>query len=250
MNSILRLQVANTLQRVGANGFSLSVVDVLTDLFEGYISQICKHCLMVAENHGRTDLSLSDVTATFRLFNICPFSLGDLIQQCVGKQLKAKPEYIQEDFITGFPLLIKSDLQESKVVPDVELIWPEYQPQVPQSSLPSLPETKEVVHKPKNYKIKKHKKNYLEQALTADCQQQELDTYSTEQDSLCLFEQNEILPSLLIKKTKKNDEIRCICDMPRVDDGGLMICCDSCSTWFHARCVGTQKDAWFCLRCN
>ncbi|KAK4509167.1 uncharacterized protein ATC70_007517 [Mucor velutinosus] len=50
------------------------------------------------------------------------------------------------------------------------------------------------------------------------------------------------------------EEIRCICENPRVDYGTFMIACDGCSTWFHGDCVGIaesdQVEEWYCRRCR
>ncbi|KAJ3102500.1 hypothetical protein HDU97_000459 [Phlyctochytrium planicorne] len=49
------------------------------------------------------------------------------------------------------------------------------------------------------------------------------------------------------------DEISCICDHPDIDDGKIMIACDTCGFWFHGACVGITDDApseWFCVRCK
>lgn len=50
------------------------------------------------------------------------------------------------------------------------------------------------------------------------------------------------------------EEIRCICENPRVDYGTFMIACDGCSTWFHGDCVGIaesdQVEEWYCRRCS
>ncbi|KAL9558895.1 hypothetical protein MBANPS3_000672 [Mucor bainieri] len=51
-----------------------------------------------------------------------------------------------------------------------------------------------------------------------------------------------------------SEEIRCICENPRVDYGTFMIACDGCSTWFHGDCVGIaesdQVEEWYCRRCR
>ena len=48
-------------------------------------------------------------------------------------------------------------------------------------------------------------------------------------------------------------EIYCICRMP--DNGLQMVCCDKCSTWFHATCVGYDEEhadikMWYCDQCS
>ncbi|KAI8645536.1 hypothetical protein BD408DRAFT_361288 [Parasitella parasitica] len=51
-----------------------------------------------------------------------------------------------------------------------------------------------------------------------------------------------------------SEEIRCICENPRIDYGTFMIACDRCSTWFHGDCVGIaerdQVEEWYCKRCT
>ncbi|CEP14822.1 hypothetical protein [Parasitella parasitica] len=46
-----------------------------------------------------------------------------------------------------------------------------------------------------------------------------------------------------------SEEIRCICENPRIDYGTFMIACDRCSTWFHGDCVGIaerdQVEEWY-----
>ncbi|KAJ3411984.1 hypothetical protein HDV05_001413 [Chytridiales sp. JEL 0842] len=57
-------------------------------------------------------------------------------------------------------------------------------------------------------------------------------------------------------------EINCICDLPTVDFGGVMVACDKCDCWFHSECVGysppppdsskkknSPPQQWFCPRC-
>ncbi|KAJ3361734.1 hypothetical protein GGF32_007058 [Allomyces javanicus] len=52
------------------------------------------------------------------------------------------------------------------------------------------------------------------------------------------------------------DEIRCMCDHARNDDGGFMVACDACHVWFHGKCVGValgvlqDGDQWVCPRCT
>jgi hypothetical protein len=52
----------------------------------------------------------------------------------------------------------------------------------------------------------------------------------------------------------------CYCWCQRADDGSPMICCDSCSEWFHIRCVGVgrkdpvlsgqQSAVFLCISCS
>ncbi|KAJ3193871.1 hypothetical protein HK101_003951 [Irineochytrium annulatum] len=43
---------------------------------------------------------------------------------------------------------------------------------------------------------------------------------------------------LSVPPPETTDEIvDCVCDTPDLDDGSLMVSCDNCATWFHARCV-------------
>ncbi|KAJ3110603.1 hypothetical protein HDU96_006434 [Phlyctochytrium bullatum] len=59
--------------------------------------------------------------------------------------------------------------------------------------------------------------------------------------------------------------IDCVCDIPDLDDGSLMVACDKCSVWYHARCIryeeemakrkrakkkGASSDDWVCPRCR
>jgi hypothetical protein len=50
----------------------------------------------------------------------------------------------------------------------------------------------------------------------------------------------------------EEEEIRCICTEPTLDDGLFMIACDACGVWFHGRCVqifDAPEEGWNCLRC-
>ena len=51
-----------------------------------------------------------------------------------------------------------------------------------------------------------------------------------------------------------NEENGCLCGGSN-DKGGAMVCCDSCSVWYHLACCGIQTedeldDQWFCQRCR
>jgi hypothetical protein len=52
------------------------------------------------------------------------------------------------------------------------------------------------------------------------------------------------------------DTIDCVCEMPNLDLGTLMVGCEGCMAWFHADCVGytppaedNQDAEWLCPRC-
>ena len=51
-----------------------------------------------------------------------------------------------------------------------------------------------------------------------------------------------------------NEENGCLCGGSN-DKGGAMVCCDSCSVWYHLACCGILTedeldDQWFCQRCQ
>ncbi|KNE66486.1 hypothetical protein AMAG_11624 [Allomyces macrogynus ATCC 38327] len=63
-------------------------------------------------------------------------------------------------------------------------------------------------------------------------------------------------PEPAVPVARGPDEIRCMCDHARNDDGGFMVACDACHVWFHGKCVGValgvlqDGDRWVCPRCT
>lgn len=48
------------------------------------------------------------------------------------------------------------------------------------------------------------------------------------------------IPKVKPRFNDENERIYCICE--GIDDGSLMLQCDHCSQWFHAKCVGLVDE--------
>lgn len=90
----------------------------------------------------------------------------------------------------------------------------------------------------------------------------ETPTTGTPKIKIKLTPKNTPTPTITIKQPVASinttpDIVNCVCTTPNLDDGSLMISCDRCEQWFHARCVlgptatAEQVDklsSWVCPR--
>lgn len=111
-----RIVVARILKMIGLTGLSLEIIDVLSDVFENYMALICKNCILVSENAGRTCAGLSDLCAVFCILNISPLSLKQL--PMIQVKMPKLPAITNSRFTLkstnndfhGFPLVIHGTL--------------------------------------------------------------------------------------------------------------------------------------------
>ncbi|XP_053572412.1 transcription initiation factor TFIID subunit 3 isoform X2 [Bombina bombina] len=119
--SLLRVSVAQICQALGWDSVQLTACDLLTDVLQRYLAQLCRGAHRYTELYGRTDPVLDDIGQAFKLMGVNLHELEDYIHNIepvtFPHQIPSFP--VSKNNVLQFPPSGSKDVEDRKeYIPD------------------------------------------------------------------------------------------------------------------------------------